>query len=136
MTARQRAYEEARTKTTDNLIRVLQASDAGFPAYEAGHIDALIQRVRMLGADLDEMREENERLEEENNRLRPMQPPQDENHALLCGAVMMGTHLAQEAGLPYTVSVLDDEKGVHLATFRVQAPSGGYLVTIAKEDAV
>lgn len=135
-TARQRAYEEARSKTANNIIRVLQAQEKPYEAYEYGHIDALVEKVRMLQADLDEMREECERLEEENERLRPMQVPRDENHALMVGAVMMGTHLAQEANFPYTVSILDDEKGVHLATFRVQAPSGGYLVTIAKEDAV
>lgn len=134
MTKRQDAYQEARTKTLSNIIRVIQATDhdRGFNNYELGHIDALVEKARQKEADLEEMSAECRRLEAQVEALRPFQPPVDANHALLVGALAMSASMMSKAGLPYTVSVPKDAEDAYLSTIVVTSPSGGYLVTVVK----
>jgi hypothetical protein len=60
------------------------------------------------------------------------QPPEDENHAMLVGAVAGMFLVAQGRGFQYTVELIDDDDGTHLDCLDVSAPSGRYRIAVKK----
>lgn len=67
------------------------------------------------------------------NPAEPYARPVDENHALLVGALAGMVMVARQQGFSYQVEILDDDEGIHLATFAITAPSGRYLVHVEKQ---